>query len=483
MVTQGSIDQTRLAIADEGSGVNAPFCFTVMGDTDAGGVSQPNSFSAGFAQQLMQQIGESRFLLHTGDVTYPIGTYQNYLSGFLRPYRALIAVLPDKAQRSVVFRRPLLLVPGNHDYGRQPFWVGAPQRALRFLCDRLRQFVGIDLGHYGGQGGEAYGKTFLDDLSRFSPKQLKQHLLDHYSARLDTADSDASNPRGLDPLTSAPIYCLNYEPGHFTRLPNRYYRFRYGSVDFFALDSNTWKGDPANPGFDQAQLDWLVQGLIDSWRGSLGEAVSTPRSSGRILYLHHSPYTTENTRWQQSETRWVRHHLRQALDRVKETLTAELGDPFLESLNTLPLVNLIISGHAHCLEHIKTAQTGHADSNLDWLVCGGSGLSIRRQRQAGANILGSLAVAGRRTTEVIARSQLYAGVHGHKGKNQHFHSFVKIDVKPGVHCELTIRPFVVVKSRSGWQTRALDKISIGLTAQATDSPPQRSLQNQLSTIS
>jgi hypothetical protein len=38
---------------------------------------------------------------------------------------------------------------------------------------------------------------------------------------------------------------LPYRPGEETRLPNRYYRFRYGSVDFFALDSNTL--DPPPP--------------------------------------------------------------------------------------------------------------------------------------------------------------------------------------------------------------------------------------------
>src|SRR6185369_12319650 len=38
---------------------------------------------------------------------------------------------------------------------------------------------------------------------------------------------------------------LPYLPGRRTRLPNRYYRFRAGSVDFFALDSNTLDAPPA----------------------------------------------------------------------------------------------------------------------------------------------------------------------------------------------------------------------------------------------
>src|SRR5436305_628772 len=37
---------------------------------------------------------------------------------------------------------------------------------------------------------------------------------------------------------------LSYRPGEQTRIPNRYYRFRLGMVDFFALDSNTLDAPP-----------------------------------------------------------------------------------------------------------------------------------------------------------------------------------------------------------------------------------------------
>src|SRR5690606_17643939 len=37
---------------------------------------------------------------------------------------------------------------------------------------------------------------------------------------------------------------IDYRPGSHTRLPNRYYRFRHGTVDFFALDSNTLDSPP-----------------------------------------------------------------------------------------------------------------------------------------------------------------------------------------------------------------------------------------------
>ena len=454
MIVKGGIDQTQLTIADsKGRQQLETFSFAVMGDTDAGELINVDgeSFSTAFPQQMIAQAKESRFFLHTGDVTYPIGTYQNYLSGFLRPYYALLSSIPENAgygrknnsklgrSSAVVFSRPMLPVPGNHDYARLPFWPSCYQKAVRFLCDRLRQVTGFNLGHYGGQGGEAYGQTFLDNLSQFSPTQLKQHLLEHYNALLENSSLEADEP----------TYCLNYAPGQFTRLPNRYYRFHYGGIDFFALDSNTWKSNSSEPGFDQAQLDWLEHGLVQSWR--------SPDSTGRIIYLHHSPYTTESSRWQQPETLWVRRHLRQVLDNVKATLATNAGD---YGAGEFPLVDLVISGHAHCLEHLKTGQTGHGDAGLNWLVCGGSGVDIRRQRQTGTDILETLSVDERDATEVVAQSLLYAGLHGKEGKKQRFHSFAQIEVRPDAKQRLTIRPFVVAKGCNGWQTKALEEISI-----------------------
>ena len=477
-VVQAGIDQTWLAIADGVSDWQAdiPFSFTVIGDTDAGDLDSAlgDNFAAMFAQQMMPEMAKSRFLLHMGDVTYPLGTYQNYLSGFLHPYYALLTALParvdygckshaSKRSPAVVFDWPVLPVPGNHDYARLPFWSNCRQRLLRFVCDRLHRLTGIDWGHYGGQGGEAYGQTFLDDLSQLSPSQLKQHLMRHYDSLLDPSERDTSD----QPDSTKPAYCLTYRPGQFTRLPNRYYRYHYGGIDFFALDSNTWKGSAEAPGFDRAQLDWLEKELVNSWRSA--------RSIGRVIYLHHSPYTTETRRWQQSETLLVRRHLRGVLDRVKATLNAELEDGFLSDS---PLVDLVISGHAHCLEHLKTEQTGHGDAHIDWLVCGGSGTSLRRQRSSGRDILEEMTVEGLPLAQVVARSQTYVGVHGHGEKTQHFHSFVTIDVQPDAQSLLTVRPFVVVKGHSGWQTKGLAEIRVGRRRplKHRSLPPQRVLR-------
>lgn len=63
---------------------------------------------------------------------------------------------------------------------------------------------------------------------------------------------------------------------------------------------------------DREQLNWFKQKLILSWSDS------TVR--GRIVYLHHSPYTTESTKHQLEETSQVRHHLRQILAEVGQTM-------------------------------------------------------------------------------------------------------------------------------------------------------------------
>ena len=185
--TKETIDYTRLSIADAPPGGHSDFSFLVLGDTDMGDVSvAEQAFAHSFAAQVMSNLGGTdRFLLHTGDVTYPVGSYENYLKYFLRPFQDLLTQLPESAcyrDDPVIFNRPLLTVPGNHDYAGSEIASSLLHRILRGVCDRLRLSFGIDWGHYGGQGGEAYAQTFLDDLASLSPLQLAAHLKAHYTA-------------------------------------------------------------------------------------------------------------------------------------------------------------------------------------------------------------------------------------------------------------------------------------------------------------
>ena len=92
------VDQSRLVIADAPT-ASESFSFLVMGDTDAGieaGIEEKGSaFAEGFANQLLRQLGESRFVLHTGDVTYPMGSYENY---FKRIFVSLSAFIKAVAE-------------------------------------------------------------------------------------------------------------------------------------------------------------------------------------------------------------------------------------------------------------------------------------------------------------------------------------------------------------------------------------------------
>ena len=44
------------------------------------------------------------------------------------------------------------------------------------------------------------------------------------------------------------------------------------------------------------------------------------------------------------------------------------------------IVDLVLNGHAHCMEQLETLDACNADSNINWIVCVGRGHSLRRQR-------------------------------------------------------------------------------------------------------
>ena len=322
----------------------------------------------------------------------------------------------------------------------------------------------------------------MDCLINLEPNQLRSHLDKHYTANNGT--------------------CLRYVPGEFTRLPNRYYSFRYGGIDFFALDSNTFnapqpiaKGEaglkyreqlnmrqvalekerlallekaarldsndpdqaeqigdlsgeaeqleeeirdiskqlspaPADNTNDTEQLNWLRDQLVASWQD--------PTCRGRLLYFHHPPYVTEATKWSQAQTLAVRQNLRQVLNEVKQALNGLPGHR--------PLVDLIINGHAHCLEYLRTANSELADANIPCLVCGGSGYSLRRQRSNGPEVFEI--VEG--TSQQVATSHLFIGRNGQGSQKRRPYSCLRIDVKAGDPPKFIVKPVIVEKFQHKW---------------------------------
>ena len=516
-----TIDQTALVL-DDGHADDPEFSFLVIGDSGSGPHTNYHP-QRRIAEQMLPHLETCRFLLHTGDVVYPVGSHEQYFSNFIEPYREWLkhGDRPHTiAYDQMVFTHPFLPVMGNHDYYNLPRLYSLFAKVLHPAKQLLGDSLSNSIGVYGSTTGDTYARAFIDYLQRFeSTMALDQHLSQHYDALSDMGR------------------CLRYQPGTFTRLPNRYYTFRYGGIDFFALDSSTfnepsslplgngdsierrspktWQSqtlllkrqaiaqeeqqirseaaqlDPHNPedlermddlqakleqleeikldihkqlqvsdmtAVDVEQLRWLQQRLIASWHN--------PAVRGRVIYFHHPPYVTEATKWPQAQTLAVRYHLRWVLDGV----ATALGDRATDQ----PLVDLILSGHAHCMEHLQTGETGHADAHLNWVICGGSGFSLRRQREEGPMIeerhpgtilepsvgtqYGASNDIHNDSTEWrdVARSKFYVGLTGHRTERKRPYSFLRIDVQPGTPPKFVLRPHVSERYHRQWREFTLD---------------------------
>jgi 3',5'-cyclic AMP phosphodiesterase CpdA len=509
LIQQRGIDQTELVL-ENGKADKSEFSFLVIGDSGSGS-HRGHSPQRKIAELMLQQSQDCRFVLHTGDVIYLVGSSDYYLRNFIDPYREFL-VGGEQPRRirfdQITFKLPFFLVPGNHDYYDLPLFYGLLAQTAAPLRYLLRSRLDLDVGWRGSQQGKVYAQAFLDYMLGIeNPAQLAQHLDQHYSA------------------TGTAGRCLRYQPEAFTRMPNRYYQFRYGGIDFFALDSNTFnapiplsddaagearrrqleqrrtevqqeqqqllqqamqfnlndpleaeqsddcrtkleqleeiekdidkqlRGDSSREEVDTEQLDWLKQRLIESWHSD--------DVRGRILFFHHPPYVTEATKWHQGQTLAVRYRLRAVLDQVM----AAVG----ERRQNRPLVDLVLNGHAHCLEYLRTGNTGHGDAQINWIVCGGSGYSLRRQRSEGAELpevnpdglpadltLTAPSSAG----AIVAKSQLFVGRTGQGYHKHRPYSFLRIDVQDGTPPRFVVRPFVAERYRNQWHEQTLSPIQL-----------------------
>ncbi|MEM1290581.1 MAG: metallophosphoesterase [Cyanobacteria bacterium P01_H01_bin.162] len=492
-IRQQGIDQTRLSIQGAGD-TGDEFSFLVLGDSGTGR-HRSSSPQRQVAQQMMAHGQDARFVIHTGDVVYLVGSSEQYRENFIKPYREwLVGGEAHKqiAYDRMTFKMPFFPVLGNHDYYDLPKLVGFLAGITGPLQYALRSYVDIDVGWHGSRQGDAYARAFLDYLQGVPERRLDEHLDEHY------------------PQSPAGDRCLTYQPGHYTRLPNRYYTFRYGGIDFFALDSNTFNhplpvaasdnpeasrqrlqterhqleaqkakllqrlsvaaigstnaderedctgqieeideaiydidkqlSNDSQSTVDREQLDWLRDRLIASWQDA--------DVRGRILFFHHPPYVTEATKWRQGQTLAIRHHLRQVLDAV----LVEVAD----MTQGQPLLNLVLCGHAHCLEYLETLDTGHGDAHIPWVVCGGSGYSLRRQRAAGAEL--TERVDGEE--KPVAFSRLFVGRSGKGSTLKRPYSGLRIDVGGGTPLKLSITPVVAEKLPDKWYPHTLKTIEL-----------------------
>lgn len=515
-IADGAIDQTKIVL-DDGLPDNPEFSFLVAGDSGTGNHRGHNP-QRQVAELMLKERQNCRFLLHTGDVVYLVGSSEYYLQNFIRPYREFLVggEHPSRiAYDRMVFNFPFLPVPGNHDYYDLPLFYGILSATALPLRRLLGSKLDLDVGWHGSDRGNTYAKAFLDYLQAHKlPSELSRHLEAHYTAKTSTGR------------------CLRYQPGRFTRLPNRYYSFRSGGIDFFALDSNTFneplplpkteEGDirrrdleqkrqkleqekvemleasailsPEIPSqaeqlddlrakleqvdemlmdidkqlspdktatIDFEQLEWLKQSLIASWADS--------QVRGRVIYLHHPPYVTEATKWNQAQTLAVRSRLREVFDAAAPSI----GD----GLRGRAIVDLVLTGHAHCLEYLRTGDTGHADSHINWIICGGSGHSLRRQRLEGPVLVEGLEELDRSQVYQLARangrssgsqtgsrqvaeSLLYVGRSGEGSHKRRPYSCLRIDVLDGTPPKFRVRPLVVERFEGKWQDISIEPFVI-----------------------
>ena len=507
LIKQYGIDQTQLAIVDGSpatpkAGAESlsrhKFSFLVLGDSGTSRHLQDNPQDR-VATRLLDHAADCDFILHTGDVVYLSGSSEQYPDNFIKPYREFLVggEAPETVRfDKMTFKLPFLPVLGNHDYYDLALWTGIVSKVLTPVRRALRRRINLDIGWHGSFQGEGFTKAFIDYLQPLSRDQLAKHLQAHYTHRHTQAGKTA--------------LCLSYVPGKFTRLPNRYYSFREDGIDFFALDSNTFNAPqplPKTPegqaqrekieaqraeiearvrsliaesaslsmdlveqadraahiyakveqfeeelrdidkqlsvsdedaDLDVEQLDWLRDRLIASWQDE--------SAKGRVLYFHHPPYVTEKTKWFQAQTLAVRLHLRQVLDAVQ----AVVKEP------SRPLVDLVLSGHAHCFEYLHTQETGHGDRNIPWVVCGGSGFSLRRQRKEGSEL--------EEYGQVVAKCHLFMGRSGHGSKTRRPYTALRVDVRydeAGEIPQFVLRPLVAERYQGKWRNYEVDPIVLG----------------------
>ena len=117
---------------------------------------------------------------------------------------------------------------------------------------------------------------------------------------------------------------------------------------------------------------------------------------------------------------------------------------------------MVISGHAHCMEHLYTKNTGYADSHINWIVCGGSGHSLRRQRKEGAVLFQD----GDLDSIPIGQSHLFLGRNGSGKDKKRPYSFLRIDVQAGNKPQFTVKPYVAEWHQRQWHEYALDSFTL-----------------------
>ena len=120
-------------------------------------------------------------------------------------------------------------------------------------------------------------------------------------------------------------------------------------------------------------------------------------------------------------------------------------------------VDLVLSGHAHCLEILRTHDTGHGDSFTNWAVCGGSGYSLRDQRGQGPQLSESQSNGEQRQ---VATSDLYVGRSWADCDGGKAYSALRVDISKGSPLRIQLTPLISNREENGWNEVTMDPIEL-----------------------
>ena len=128
-----------------------------------------------------------------------------------------------------------------------------------------------------------------------------------------------------------------------------------------------------------------------------------------------------------------------------------------EELGSSRPVDLVLSGHAHCLEVLRTHDTGYSDSHINWVICGGSGYGLRAQRREGAELTEEKADGN---TRVVATSKLFVGRNWSAAGGRNGYSGLRLDVAEGRPLSIRLSPLVSCRDSNGWRDADPEPITL-----------------------
>ena len=103
-------------------------------------------------------------------------------------------------------------------------------------------------------------------------------------------------------------------------------------------------------------------------------------------------------------------------------------------------------------------RSGHADREINWVICGGSGYGLRPQRRDGPELIEQDEAGHQR---VIASNHLFIGRDWSGTSEGDAYSGLRIDIAEGKPLTITVQPLVSCRTSQGWMDADPAPITLG----------------------